>query len=64
MIIFVHGGVMPLCVHGSKVVYKDAPVQLFRFFKALNSACGLPFNEVTPEEMTVLFLQLKLLQRV
>ena len=47
---------MPLCVQGSNVVYNDAPEQFFNFLSALNSACGLPFCEVTPEEITASFL--------
>ena len=39
-------------MQGSNVVYKDAPTQFFKLFKALNSECGLPFIEVTPEEIT------------
>ena len=51
-----HGGVLPWCVQGSKVVYSDAPEQFFTLFKALNSEWGLPFKDVTPDDITVLFL--------
>ena len=40
-----------MCVQGSRVVYKDAPAQFFKLFKALYSECGLPLFEVTPEEI-------------
>ena len=43
-------------MHGSKVVYNAAPEQFFKFFRALNSEWGLPFNDVTPDDITDLFL--------
>ena len=46
-----HGGVFPLWVHGSNVVYKEAPEQFFNLFKALNSEWGLPLYEVTADDI-------------
>ena len=43
-------------MHGSKVVYKDAPEQFFKLFKALNSECGLPCFDVAPDDITEPFL--------
>ena len=43
-------------MHGSKVVYKVAPLQFFKLFNALNSECGLPREDVTPEEITDPFI--------
>ena len=40
-------------MHGSRVVYKDAPEEFFKLFNALNSECGLPWNDVTPDDITV-----------
>ena len=40
----------------SRVVYKDAPAQSFKLFKALNSEWGLPLFEVTAEDITDPFL--------
>ena len=42
-------------MHGSNVVYSDAPEQFFILFKALNSEWGLPFRDVIPDDMTVPF---------
>ena len=56
IIISVHGGVLPKCIHGSKDVYKVDPAIFLTLFNALNSACGLPLIEVTPDEITDLFL--------
>jgi len=41
-----------MCVQGSRVVYKEAPEQFFKLFKALYSEWGLPFFDVVPEEIT------------
>ena len=43
-------------MHGSKDVYKVDPAISLILFKALNSACGLPLIDVTPDEITELFL--------
>ena len=43
-------------MHGSKVVYRVDPAVLLTLFNALNSACGLPLIDVTPDEITVSFL--------
>ena len=42
-------------MHGSKVVYNDAPEQFLILFKALNSECGRPLIDVTPVEITESF---------
>ena len=55
LIIFVHGGVLPKWVHGSNVVYKDAPEKFVVLFNALYSECGLPWNDVTPVDKTAPF---------
>ena len=46
------GGVTPKCVQGSIVTYISELTKFFLLIKALNSACGLPFLEVTPDDIT------------
>ena len=49
MVEFYHNG------NGSKVVYNDAPEQFFKLCNALNSECGLPLKDVTPDDITAPF---------
>ena len=43
-------------MHGSMDTYKSEPFKFWLDFKALYSAWGLPFNDVTPDERTELSL--------
>ena len=57
IIIFVQGGVKPWWQQGSKVTYIFEPSKSsIQFFIALNSACGLPSNDVCPIEIILSFL--------
>ena len=42
-------------MHGSNVVYKVAPEQFFKLFRALNSESGLPLKDVAPDDITAPF---------
>ena len=53
----VQGGVNPWWQHGSKVTYIFDPFKSSKqFLIALNSAWGLPLNEVCPIEIILSFL--------